>query len=358
LYDFDERGHDVRRVSTLVRAVRRFLKQHALPLHGVIAVSGGPDSVALLRALVSLRRDDGLLVIAHLNHQLRGAESDADEEFVRELHRQLLAGGQRNIEVVCDRADVKALAHEAGDNLESVARGYRYDWLTGVARRFGLPWVATGHTANDQAETVLHRILRGAGLKGLRGIAARRPLAEGIELIRPLLSVSRADVMAYLEELRQPYREDRSNVDVTLTRNRIRLELLPMLAERFNPAIVEVLRRLALQADELYRMQEDAARRLLSEAEKPRAGPRLVFDRVSLAAAPRPVVREMLRLVWDREGWATDAMDFAQWDRLADLAQSPARSLHLPNGVRALARERVVQIGRNPSGDDAAPRVT
>jgi tRNA(Ile)-lysidine synthase len=342
----------VKRLPTLVRAVRRFLETHELPLSGVVAVSGGPDSVALLRGLLALRRGEGRLIIAHLNHQLRGGESDADEEFVHGL------GSLHGVEVVCERVDVKALAHEAGDNLESVARRYRYTWLTDVARRFRLSWVATGHTANDQAETVLHRIIRGAGLKGLRGIAARRPLTDGIDLIRPLLSVTRADVLAYLVELGQTFREDRSNADVSLTRNRIRHELLPMLTARFNPSVVDGLVRLATQADELYRMQEAAARQLLAAAEKPRAGARLVFDRPSLVTAPRQTVCEMFRLVWEREGWLMDAMDFAQWDRLADLVHTPARSLHFPDGVRAVAREGVVQIGRNPSGDVGEPVVT
>src|SRR5439155_11377281 len=99
----------------------------------------------------------------------------------------------------CARADVGAQARREGDNLESVARRIRYDWLVHVARDVHAPFVATGHTADDQAETVLHRLLRGTGLKGLRGIAARRTLAPGIELIRPLLEVTRAEVLAYLE---------------------------------------------------------------------------------------------------------------------------------------------------------------
>ena len=138
-----------------------------------------------------------------------------------------------------------------------MARRLRYDWLTRVAGEAGAGWVATGHTANDQAETVLHRLLRGAGLRGLRGIAARRPLAAGVGLVRPLLDATRDEVMAYLEAIGQAYRQDSSNLDPALTRNRIRHQLLPRLAAEYNPQIVAVLGRLAGQAEEVYGAEEE-----------------------------------------------------------------------------------------------------
>src|SRR5438128_702763 len=212
----------VSRLHPFVRRVGRWLRRLDIGPGGmVVAVSGGPDSVALLRALVELRREEAL-TIAHLNHQLRGLESDADEEFVRQLHARLQAEGAGKPLLSCRRIDVAGQARAEGGNLEAVARRVRYQWFGQVAAENGARWVATGHTADDQAETVLHRLLRGAGLKGLRGIAPRRPLAPGIDLIRPLLGMARAELLEYLSERGQSYCEDRSNVDLRFTRNRIR----------------------------------------------------------------------------------------------------------------------------------------
>jgi tRNA(Ile)-lysidine synthase len=336
-------------VPPLVDQVEQFLRRQGI-VHGggVVAVSGGPDSVALLRALVALRPAllEGPLVVAHLNHQLRGGDSDADERFVRELHAALRAAGVADLGLRCDRADVAAQARKERGNLEGVARRLRYDWLAGVAREAGASWVATGHTADDQAETVLHRLLRGTGLKGLRGIAPRRRLTPGVEVVRPLLGVTRAEVLAYLEAENQPYRQDRSNLDLGYTRNRIRHELLPHLAARYNPAVVPILCRLAEQAAEAYRAAETRAADLLAEAELPRAGARLVFRADRLAAAPRHQVREMFRLVWVREGWPTGRLGFDGWDRLAALAFGEAVAVDLPGGVRAQRHGRVVQVKR------------
>ncbi len=307
----------------------------------VVAVSGGPDSVALARAVIQARISiDGRVVLAHLNHGLRGAESDADEAFVADLAARL-----PGLELVRTRLDVAAEADATGSNLEATARRLRYAWLADVARTRGLSLVATGHTADDQAETVLHRLLRGTGLQGLRGIAPRRPLGSGVELVRPLLAVTRADVLAYLQSLDQPYRQDSTNRDLRRTRNRIRHELLPLLAREYNPAVVAVLGRLAAQAAEAFREEESAAAALLAVAELPRAGRQLVFDSSRLAAAPARVVRAMLRLAWEREGWPRDAMTFAAWQRLAALTCGEGKAADFPGGVHARRRGRVVLLG-------------
>src|SRR5262249_25956730 len=162
-------------------------------------------------------------------------DSDNDEVFVAALCTRLVAEGA-TLDCRSNRIDVASLARERGANLESVAREARYGWLAEVAREAGAGWVATGHTADDQAETVLHRLRRGTGLRGLCGIPVRRPLAPGIEVVRPLLRVTRAQVLNYLRALGQDFREDRSNSDPRFTRNRIRHELLPLLAEHYNPA--------------------------------------------------------------------------------------------------------------------------
>jgi tRNA(Ile)-lysidine synthase len=337
-----------REESPLPRAVRLVLAQLGAASQGmVVAVSGGPDSVALLHALLALRGREGpLLVLAHLNHQLRGAESDEDEEFVRDLHGRLVAEGHRELHFRCERLDVGGQAH--GENLESVARRVRYAWLTRVAEEACLRFVATGHTADDQAETVLHRLLRGTGLRGLRGIALRRSLSPGVDLIRPLLRTTRAEVLAYLDELGQPSRQDSSNICLDYTRNKIRHQLLPLLVREYNPALPAVLTRLAEEADAAYQIEEAHAAALLAAAELPRAGTMLIFDRAALAAAPRHQVRAMFRLVWEREHWPADAMSFDAWDRLAGVAFGEAPAVDLPGNLRVRARERVVQLGPGP----------
>jgi tRNA(Ile)-lysidine synthase len=328
--------------------VRPFLPPLADTSAGVVvAVSGGADSIALLRALDAARdaRAPIPLVIAHLNHQLRGRESDSDEEFVAELHARLTAAGRPHLSLCRTRLDIAAQARSERANLEAMARRERYRWLAEVARSHGMRWIATGHTANDQAETVLHRLLRGTGLRGLRGIASQRELEPGLTVVRPLLMATRAEIIEYLRELDQPYRDDSTNSDLGYTRNRIRHRLLPQLARRYNPAIVEVLARLARQAEEAYRIEESAALALLSEAELPRAGALLIFNRLRLLTAPRHQVREMFRLVWTREDWPTGSMDHAAWDRLASIVFDGLTAVDLPGGVRARRLERVVQVG-------------
>jgi tRNA(Ile)-lysidine synthase len=287
----------------------------------------------------------GPLVLAHLNHQLRGAGSDTDEDFVAGLYATLAAGAP-NLRLRTHQIDVAAQARREGANLEAMARRVRYGWLAEVARAEGVRWVATGHTADDQAETVLHRLLRGSGLQGLRGIAGRRPLDETVSVVRPLLETTRAEVLAYLGSLGQSYREDASNRDLRQTRNRIRHELLPHLAATYNPGVVPALGRLAGQATEAFAALEEEARTLLQAAERPRAGELCILDRAILAAAPRHRVREAFRLLWAREGWPVGEMGYREWERLAEVAAGEGVALDLPGGVCARRRERVVQVGR------------
>src|SRR6516165_2210826 len=236
-----QRSQGLQKSISLLERVAAFMAAVGVAREpGVVAVSGGPDSVALLRLLLVLHKSGsiGTLTVAHLNHQLRDAASDVDEDFVRCLATNL------GLPFRGQRINVAELARARGENLEGTARQVRYDWLTEIARREGARWVATGHTADDQAETVLHRLVRGTGLQGLSGIPPSRELAPGIELIRPLLNTTRAEVLSYLKDIRQSFCTDASNTDLSFTRNRIRQELLPALARDFNPEIVSVLCRL------------------------------------------------------------------------------------------------------------------
>ena len=339
----------------LVQRVRRRVQSLEESGRGVVAaVSGGADSVALLCTLIAAR-DPSFpfpVFLAHLNHQLRGAESDADEAFTVELHGRLVSAGVPALALRLGRIDVAAQVRSDGANLEATARRVRYHWLAGVARETGARWVATGHTADDQAETVLHRLLRGTGLQGLRGIAAERELESGVHVIRPLLKTTRKEIIAYLGHIHQLFREDSTNRDRAYTRNRIRLELLPYLAERYNPSVATALARLAEQAEEVFRDEESAAASLVSAAELPRAGTTLIFNRARLAAAPPRLARAALRFAWAREAWPLDAMGYDAWDRLTGLVHCESGGLDLPGSVHARLRGQVLQIGPKESGGD------
>ena len=201
-----------------------------------VGVSGGADSIALADALS--RTHQGPVSVAHLNHLLRGDESDADAAFVESFARGL------DLELVSERVDVASKARSSNRNLEAVAREIRYDFLARAAASSGARIVCTAHTRDDQLETIVMRLLRGTGAEGLRGIHAQRELDGGIDLVRPLLDVSRAEVLDHCEQRGLEFRSDSSNRDLDLTRNRIRLELLPQLRS-FNPRLDEALLRMS-----------------------------------------------------------------------------------------------------------------
>lgn len=226
----------------MLRKLLSFVRANALVRPGDrigVAVSGGADSVALLRVLIELRNEMGIVLSAvHVNHGIR-AEADADAEFVAGLARQ------HKLEIHLLQADVPSRARGKRISLEAAGREVRYDYFARLISSGLLDRVATAHTLDDQAETVLMRVLRGAGLQGLAGIHKRRALKPSGEVVRPMLEISRAEVLAYLRGIGQEWREDPSNNDVRLTRNRIRHELLPLLEQNYNPDTRRALANLA-----------------------------------------------------------------------------------------------------------------
>ncbi len=206
-------------------------------------VSGGPDSVALLRVLVELGREP---VVLHLDHGLRGEESRKDAEFVREL-----------CETLGVRCEVRWLRLEEGPNLQGQARDKRYRLAKEVADGLGLQAIAVGHTADDVAETVLMNMARGTGLRGLAGIPPVRD-----RLIRPLIERTRREVLEYLASLNQPYRTDPTNLTAKYARNRVRLEVLPVL-EDLHPGAARNLARGAVLAREDLEVLEDLAAEII-----------------------------------------------------------------------------------------------
>lgn len=242
-----------------------YLRKHDLLRPGDrvgIAVSGGADSVALLRLMVELRDELGIVVfVVHLNHKLRGADSDADERFVRDL---AVAYG---LEIVAESRDVKALSAEKKLSLEAAAREARYEFFASALLK-GVNRVATAHTLDDQAETVLLKLARGAGPRGMAGIYPKRAISQpsiiskgdgDLEMtphstiIRPLLGTRRSQLREYLAGIGQTWREDASNQDLRHRRNRIRQEIIPLLERQVNPAICETL----AESAEIARVEED-----------------------------------------------------------------------------------------------------
>jgi tRNA(Ile)-lysidine synthase len=205
-----------------------------------LAVSGGADSVAMFRLFLEVRQKRGLVLsVAHFNHRLRGRASDADEKFVSQLALSY------DLPFYADRADVAAKALRERSNLEDAARRARYQFFSGLVNSGHATCVATAHTADDQAETVLAHLLRGTGIAGLSGI---HPVSDRV--IRPLLGFRRSELHSYLKELRQQWREDATNRDSHRTRARIRRQLVPLLEKSFQPLAVEHLAALASRARE------------------------------------------------------------------------------------------------------------
>ena len=309
----------------------------------MLAVSGGSDSVALLRAMAALG-SGGRLVVAHYNHRLRGPESDADEAFVRSLSEEL------HLECHVGRSDASSAS--SGDGVEAAARRRRYRFLRQAADRAGARYVATAHTADDQAETILHRIVRGTGLAGLAGIPRTRPLSPLTTIIRPLLKLPRAAIRQYLQDLHQPFRADSTNDLLHFTRNRIRHQLMPALAHEYNPKIVEALLRLGELAGEAHDVIGAMVDALLEQSVSTLSATHMRIDCSLLREQPAYLVRELLVAVWKRQHWPQQDMGHGKWQQLCELIQretAPPRSMTFPGVIRAEVRGDTLDLNHTPA---------
>ncbi len=298
----------------------------------VVGVSGGPDSVALLRALCSLRCGGaGRLVVAHFEHGWRRDAEKEDAEFVEQLAATL---GLR-----FERGTAEGMSALTGAGREATARVHRFAFFERVGRSCGARYLALGHTRDDQVETILHRIIRGTGPIGLAGIPRFRQWFDGAAVVRPMLGVSRTDVMAYLLRIGQAYRIDSSNEDRSLTRNRIRHELLPLLRSEYNSQVDGALARLG-EWGELYReWLEQLLAPLGARAVVSVSGVRVEIDCRELAGEARLAVIELLRRLWRECDWPAQSMDAASWQRLAQLVVSDKDAdVTLPGAIRACRR--------------------
>jgi tRNA(Ile)-lysidine synthase len=365
----------------VLKPLEQYLRRHRLLRAGErvgVAVSGGADSVALLRALAALAPELGIIpFVLHLNHQLRAAESDTDQEFVASLAAQL------SLDAIIESCDVASLAALHGLSLEASGRRARYDFFQRAAAEHRLDSVATAHTRDDQAETVLLRLLRGTGTSGLAGIhrvcnlsalcdcerpsVADRSSASGCvpasvrdrsgilcrvpdaeaapapRLIRPLLGTSRQQVEEYLNSLGQPFRHDASNLDPRFLRNRVRAELLPALERDYNPQLRQALCETAEVAAAENAFLEDLVSAALGQRAEPQPAKTQPAEPTTSAeqaielplfqAQPVALQRRILRRLCQPHGLA---LDFAQLEGLRDFALAGrAGCIGLPRGFTA-----------------------
>ena len=245
-------------MPSLAHRVLSYIRKQELLKPGdrvAAAVSGGADSVAMLRLLLELREEIGIVLsVVHFDHKLRGKESDRDEQFVAELARR------QQLEFHGASADVARHAADKRLSLETAARELRYGYFWQLLHQGRPNRVATAHTCDDQAETVLMRVVRGAGTRGLAGIYPKlsfhslaEPLIEDAAIVRPMLATGRQEVESYLKAIGQHWREDSSNLDLCHSRNRVRHEILPRLAQDLNPSLSTVL----AESAEIARVEQD-----------------------------------------------------------------------------------------------------
>jgi tRNA(Ile)-lysidine synthase len=301
----------------------------------VVGVSGGPDSMALLHALVGLNRQAGYslgLHVAHLNHGLRGTESDGDAAFVR------AAAADLGLSCTVERADVGSLARGRGESLEETARRCRYAFYEQVcAGAASARLVAVGHTADDNAETILHRVIRGTGWRGMTGIPRRRPIRDAsiIEVVRPVLRFTRDELRTFLDGLGIASRQDRTNESTEPMRNRIRNLVLPLLREQVNPQADDALLRLGEQA----RWVEDFLRETVSPMFDTllidRTDQEVTLNAASMAAKPQIVQAELIRRAVRALGVGERRFAHATVIAVTRLLRerTGTQELHLPDGV-------------------------
>ncbi|HEV2116476.1 MAG TPA: tRNA lysidine(34) synthetase TilS [Terriglobales bacterium] len=336
-----------------------------------VAVSAGADSVALLRLFLELRSELGVILsVVHVNHRIRGADADADQQFVSELAHNL------GLPLHLSSGDTPAHAVEHRLSLEAAGREVRYQYFLQLLAQGQLDRVATAHTLDDQAETVLLRLTRGTGTTGLAGIYPKWSIESGewpvhanssaraatgkhstslpAAIIRPLLRIRRSEVLVYLQHLAQPWREDASNQDLRFARNRVRHKILPLLEGELNPRIHELLAETA----EIARAEEDywaaEASRIFSQVWTNAGQGCLSIGAVQ--QHPLALQRRLVRAAGERLGMS---LEFQHVEELLALIQTPAggeRQIVLPSGWRALRRRDRLEFKRPAVGQDPPVR--
>lgn len=332
--------------ATFLDKIKSTIKKYKMLEKGdriLAGVSGGPDSVTLLHILYELKKEYSLnIVIAHLDHKFRGEESRADRVFCEGLAKKY------SLEIAWEEADVPKIAEEKGISPEEAARFERYDFFKRAAKERGMDKIAVGHTRDDQAETVLMRIIRGAGMKGLGGISPVKEM-PGFKIIRPLIEVSRKEVEGFVSEAGFEFRTDSSNEKSIYTRNKVRLELIPMLEEKFNSNIKEVLANMAenLQADNDF-LSRYSRRKFKSVS---RIKQKEIFiDIKKLKKQPEAVRKRILRAGLEELKGDLRRLTYQHWKEIESLIESrPVNSkVDLPAGISIIKYRKELVCSKLP----------
>ncbi len=300
----------------LVSKVSAYMSRHRMVERGckvLVAVSGGPDSVVLLHVLRQLQEElEITLHVAHLNHMFRGAESEEDALFVQKT------AGRYGLPVTVKSIDVPSLCKRARLSKQVAARQARYNFLNETAGQTGASKVALAHQADDQAETILINFLRGAGITGLKGIL---PVRDDF-YIRPLLTVRRAEIELYCRDADLPFRRDSSNIKPVYARNRIRLNLMPLLEKEYNPGLVPALLRLGDICQEEDACLEKLAGEAFAGTCLARAGGGVALGLAELQGMPVAISRRVLRKAWEATTGSPRGLSFQHVEAVLDLINS------------------------------------
>jgi tRNA(Ile)-lysidine synthase len=297
----------------MIKKVNKTIEKYNLLEKGervVVALSGGPDSTALLAVLAPIAKAlDLSLIVAHFNHGLRGPESDEDEKFSRDLSEKM--------GLVFVSGKMKQKKGKKGVSPEDFYRRQRYDFLNKISEDYQAQKIALGHNIQDQAETVLLNILRGSGLEGLKGIL---PMRDG-RFIRPLIEISRGEIISFLNETGIPYRQDSSNKNKRYLRNQIRFELIPYLKEKFNPKIEKNLAQMA----EILRPEDEFIRQHVAHALKSpfiqRQEDRILFKIAYINKLPLAIRWRLIKTILESLNPAKNGFSFIHIKSLDNLMQ-------------------------------------
>ena len=326
--------------SDFISQVESYIAQQELLVDGqtvLVAVSGGADSIALLAALRRCGKYN--LHVGHVHHGLR-ADADDDAKFVEELARRW------NIPFHLERIDTHAIARKQGIGIEQAARQGRYESLINIARQVHASAVAVAHHADDQVETVLHHIFRGTHLRGLAGMAPKRPLYEGIVLVRPLLWARRERIEKFCKAEKLSWRVDHTNADTDFTRNFIRHELLPMLRSRINPKADEAVLRLCDSARQAEQTLEKFSKQLYDRAVRKRGEGQVILRIAPLNKAPVILATMVLRQALEAINAPAQAMGQERFEDILKILNGSAPAVDLPGKIRAEIIGRNIKISR------------
>lgn len=317
---------------TFIKRVKDTVKQYAMLNKGdrvLVAVSGGPDSVCLLRVLLDMRRALGIeIVVGNMDHALRGKESASDSRFVKELSRKL------EVEFVHKKVNVRRTGKK-GTSVEERAREKRYEFLTETAVRKNCNVIATGHTMDDQAETILMRLIYGSSTTGITGIPPVR--YQGLyRIIRPLIRVEKRDVLSFLKKVGLEYVEDSSNLDKKFVRNNIRYEVLPFL-EKYNPRLKRTLVNLsdAVREDSLF-VSREKEKYINSHINTKGAADSIKIKDIMLQ--PKTLRKELFKELFKKAGGNVKKLTYRHWMDMDYFLRTAVKnkSLNFPGKVKVI----------------------